>query len=75
MRRRWVVHIVTFNQKEHVVAGADEEAECYLDLHTRDDSTSRWLKRDFDLDGKTVDLKAQTYDAVFYNNSVDQVES
>ncbi|MBQ6384841.1 MAG: hypothetical protein IJJ38_01560 [Lachnospiraceae bacterium] len=57
------------------MTGADEEADCYLDLHTRDDSTSRWLKRDFDLDGKTVDLKAQTYDAVFYNNSVDQVES
>lgn len=68
-------YINVFNSTVHTVSGADETQEAYLKFSDRDDSTSTWVKRDFDLNGKTVDLLAQTVDGTFYNNSDDIVES
>jgi signal transduction histidine kinase len=70
-----IVSVVSFNQKVHTVEGADESSPSYLDLGNREDSTSSWLKRDFDLDGRTVDLSAQTFDGTFYNRTEDTVAS
>ena len=68
-----VVSIISFNEKVHTVFGADDSHESYLDLGSRADSTSSWVKRDFDLYGETVDLKAQTIDGTFYNRSTDGI--
>ncbi len=68
-----VVSIISFNEKVHTVFGADDSHESYLDLHSRADSTSSWVKRDFDLYGETVDLKAQTIDGTFFNRSADEI--
>lgn len=69
------VYINAFNQHAHVASGADDSQETYLDLHNRMDSTSSWVKRDFNLNGETLDLLAQTVDGTFYNNAADRVES
>ena len=64
-----IVSVVSFNQHEYVVQGADDASPSYLSINNREDSTSTWVKRDFDLYGKTVDLLAQTFDATLYNRS------
>ena len=64
-----IVSVVSFNQHEYVVQGADDASTSYLSINNREDSTSTWVKRDFDLYGKTVDLLAQTFDATLYNRS------
>ena len=68
-----VVSIISFNEKVHTVFGADDSHESYLDLDSRADSTSSWVKRDFDLYGETVDLKAQTIDGTFFNRANDEI--
>ena len=70
-----IVSVISFNQHEHIVEGADESKEAYMDLGNREDSTSTWLKRDFDLDGTTVDLSAQTFDGTFFNHSGEMINS
>lgn len=71
-----VGHIITnvsFNQKLHKVKGADSSAASYMDFASREDSTSTWVKRDFDLYGKTVDLNADTIDGTLYNKSANEI--
>ena len=69
------VSIDAFNKTEHSAHGADGSQTTYLEFNDRADSTSSWLKRDYDLYGKTVDLKAQTVDGTLVNDSDDTVAS
>lgn len=69
------VSVVAFNSKEHKVDGADKNHKSYMEIAERGDSTSKWVKRDFDLDGETVDLNAQTFDGTFYNNASHDITS
>lgn len=69
------VYIDAFNKTPHTVTGADDTQETYLEFNNREDSTSTWVKRDFDLDGQKVDLLAQTVDGKLHNDSDDVVES
>lgn len=69
------VFIDVFNNTTHTAAGGDETAPTYLKFNDREDSTSKWVKRDYDLYGKTVDIWAQTVDGTLVNNSADMVES
>ena len=69
------VSIDAFNKTEHVSIGADASQATYLKFNDREDSTSTWLKRGFDLDGQKVDLRAQTIDGTLVNDSVDTVAS
>ena len=69
------VHIDVFNKTEHSTAGADETQATYLKFSDRADSTSKWVKRDYNLNGKTVDLNAQTVDGTLFNNSNDEIAS
>lgn len=69
------VSIDAFNKTEHTTIGADTSQPTYLQFSDRQDSTSKWLKRDFDLDGRKVDLQAQTIDGTLVNNSDDMVSS
>lgn len=68
-----VASIISFNEKIHTVFGADDSHESYLNMDSRTDSTSSWVKRNFDLYGQTVDLNAQTIDGTFYNRADDEI--
>lgn len=72
-----VVHIQTlsmFNRKELAVHGNDKSSKTYMEIDSRANSTSKWLKRDFPLaEGQTVDLTGQTIDETLYNNSGDMI--
>ena len=68
-----VASIISFNEKIHTVFGADDSHESYLNMDSRNDSTSSWVKRNFDLYGQTVDLNAQTIDGTFYNRADDEI--
>ena len=69
------VFIDAFNKTEHSASGADPAQPTYLEFNNREDSTSTWVKRDYNLHGETVDLLAQTVDGTFVNNSDDTVSS
>ena len=58
------VAIDVFNKTERSAFGADESQATYLKFDNRADSTSTWVKRDYDLRGTRVDLQAQTVDGV-----------
>lgn len=68
-----MIFVSRFNAREYVVNGPDTNAPTYFKYDGRGDSTSEWLKRDFLLDGKKVDLKGQTIDGVLHNHSNDLV--
>ena len=73
-----VVHAVSidvFNKTEHSVQGADTTQATYLSFNDREDSTSTWVKRDYNLNGKKVDLLAQTIDGTLTNDSDETVTS
>lgn len=71
-----IVHIVSlrgFNQKEHILpAGESEDGSSFV-LAPRAGDTSSWLKRDFELDGQTVDLTGITIDGDLNNDSFDMI--
>ena len=62
------VVIYNANHKTVSVSGRDESADVYMDIDFRNDSTSSWLKREFDLYGEIVDLTGATLDGTLYNN-------
>lgn len=68
-----VASIISFNETVHTVFGADDTCPSYLNLDSRADSTSFWVKRDFDLYGQTVDLNAQTIDGTLFNRTDDEI--
>ncbi len=69
------VSVDVFNKTAHNVSGAEETQQTFLRFDDRDGSTSTWVKRDYDLYGKTVDLQAQTVDGTLVNNADDTVAS
>ncbi len=64
-----LVSTMAFNKAEHVFTNGKTVSDTYFNLGNRQDSTSSWLKRDFDYYGKIVDLNGQTVDGTFYNKS------
>ncbi len=68
-----IVYLSRFNAKEYVTKGADETQKTYMNIANRGDSTSSWLKRDFEINGEVVDLHGETIDGTLYNNSGDIV--
>ncbi|MCR4890950.1 MAG: hypothetical protein K5989_02010 [Lachnospiraceae bacterium] len=62
-----------FNSQKNIIEGLDESREAYIDIQNRQDSTSSWLKRDFQLGDRTVDLNGKTVDAILYNNSDNEI--
>lgn len=72
-----VVHLVTldaFNNREHEAYGNDDSNASYMEIDARKDSTSTWLKRDYDLFGKTVNLTGATIDGELHNTSSDTID-
>lgn len=59
--------VAEFNKEIHYSYGKDNENDTYFDLVNRDLSTSSWVKRDYEYNGKIVDLTAITYDGTLYN--------
>lgn len=70
-----VMYITRFNEFVYSVDGSDDSQPTYMELNPRADSTSTWLKRDFEWKGGIYDLNAQTIDGTLYNNSDDTVNS
>ena len=68
-----IVSVISYNSRDHRTRGADDSKQAVMMLNDRADSTSTWLKRDFDMDGKTVDLTGQTFDGVLTNKSSNAV--
>lgn len=67
--------ITRFNERSYTVKGADNTQASYMTLDARADSTSTWLKRDFEWKGTSYDLKAQTIDGVLHNGSGDLMDN
>ena len=68
-----VVSVISYNSKVHRTQGEDDRKQAVMVLNDREDSTSSWLKRDFDMDGRTVDLTGQTFDGVLTNKSSSEI--
>ncbi len=64
-----ISYVKYFNAKEHVLKGAKESEGVSVTIAGKEDSTSSWLKRGYDLYGETVDLQAQTMDVNMVNKS------
>lgn len=64
-----VVSVISYNNRDHMTRDADDSKKVFMALSDRKDSTSTWLKRDFDMNGRTVDLTGQTIDGVLTNRS------
>ena len=75
----FIVHVqimVHFNRQVVTVHGNDSSGKSYMEINNRENSTSSWLKRGFQLtEDKTVDLTGQTIDETLYNNSGDVIQS
>ena len=69
------VYVISFNSREHTAAGADPQQASYMDIHNREDATSHWMKRDYVLDGKKVNLQARTIDGTFVNHSANRIST
>ncbi len=70
-----VQFLIRFNLHIEHVHGNDSSSPSYMDINYRENSTSSWLKRDFQLtEEKTVDLTGQTIDETLYNNSGDIIQ-
>ena len=74
-----IVHVqilVHFNRQVLTVHGNDSSSKSYMEINDRENSTSSWLKRGFQLtEDKTVDLTGQTVDETLYNNSGDVIQT
>ena len=75
----FIVHVqilVHFNRQVVTVHGNDNSGSSYMEINDRENSTSSWLKRGFQLtEDKTVDLTGQTVDETLYNNSGDVIQN
>jgi signal transduction histidine kinase len=70
-----LVGLMLFNQHVYEVHGNDSEQASYLEIDARKDSTSTWVKRDYDLLGKPVDLTGATIDGTLHNASDDIIQN
>lgn len=68
-----VAYVNYFNRKQHVLSGTEESNGVSMTIAGKDEATSTWMKRGYDLYGETVDLNAQTMDVNFVNNSRYQI--
>ena len=69
------VYLKNFNGTEHLLVGTEETSGVTMSIGGRADSSSEWVKREFNLYGETVDLKAQTMDGVFTNGSGYEIDN
>ena len=70
-----IVSISSYNSRVHITQGADQNRESYILLDKRTDTTSAWVKRDFDLNGQKVNLSGQIFDGALKNKAVDELSS
>ena len=67
--------MIRFNRHEVEIHGNDDSEPVRMEIDARADSTSTWLKRDFQMDdGSRVDLTGQTIDGTLLNQSKDTIQ-
>ena len=64
-----VIFLESFNSKVHTQVGPNSDSSVSMTVGEREDGTSSWQKRGYILDGKDVDLNAQTIDGTLVNDS------
>lgn len=67
-----IVHflvLTSFNQRTDSVHGSDADSPVRMELAEREGNTGSWVKRDFDLGGKLVDITGTTFDGMLSNGS------
>ncbi len=64
-----VSYIINFNQSQHVTGSTDTKSDVTMTISGRSGDANKWIKRDFELDGKKQDLNGQTMEGTFVNNS------
>lgn len=64
-----LVYVIIFNKQEHVIEGRQEDEDTYMDMGDREGAANTWIKRNFNLKGRRVDITGQTIDGRFRNNS------
>ena len=69
-----ILYLSNFNSREHVLDSSSQSKEVSFTIAGRSGDTNKWLKRDYDLYGETVDLTAQTIDGTFVNGSKYQID-
>ncbi len=73
-----VIHmesLIRFNRHGFHIHGNDSNGMIQMEIDARADSTSTWLKRDFEMDdGRKVDLTGQTIDGTLRNQSGDTLQ-
>ena len=73
-----IVHLVgldIFNKREIVVHGNDSSSASYMEIDARKDSTSTWVKRDYNLFGETVNITGATIVGELHNMSDDTINN
>ncbi len=73
-----VIHmesLIRFNRHEFHIHGNESNGMVQMEIDARADSTSSWLKREFEMDdGQRVDLTGQTIDGTLRNQSSDTLQ-
>ncbi len=69
-----ILYLSNFNSREHVLDNSSQSKEVSFTIAGRSGDANKWLKRDYDLYGETVDLTAQTIDGTFANGSKYQID-
>ncbi len=66
-------YVFNFNQKQHVVKSTDTDSEVSMTIAGRAGDANKWIKRDFELNGKQMDLNGQTMEGALVNNSAYEI--
>ena len=69
------IEITVYKYQEFTLQGKEYSNQVGMMIDGRSDSTSSWVKRNFQLEDRVVDLKAKTIDGTFTNDSIIDVKN
>ena len=68
-----ISYVINFNQKQHVVKSTDTDTDVSMAIAGRAGDANKWVKRDFELNGKQMDLNGQTMEGALVNGSAYEI--
>ena len=69
-----MIYLMQFNSQQRVLTSYLTSNDVSMAIHGRGSTTDTWKKRDFDWNGRRMDLTGQIYDADLHNDSDFQIE-